>query len=873
MKTYPLFNSFAVGELDPKLHARVETDVYRNGAKVMTNMVSQPSGPAVSRGGFRLLQTISNVTGVKFLPVVRTTDLEVSALLTAYDSTSTYYVFGFGLSGLASEYSNFGDHVITKPDPTLITSFPNSQAFSYMEKGGLILHSQSNHEVEVQFDDIASTDTEFLVTIRFEKQLTTDVVIEISEYLSPSENLLGTYTVNNTDCFRTLVTKTSTYDLRVTMSLTSWVPVDVCVTGISAIATNLSVTGTTHVYTQADLPSIQFAEEPSTGYIIITHPSYAPRILYPNATGFSGSWTLSTITFTAAPSQWTSGNYPATCCFYGGRSWWSGCPSNPGRLWASKVNEIYNMTTGTGDSDAIDLTRTKPCNIVAMMGSRKLLVFTDVDSFSIESVTGGAVTWNTIKDVPQGSVGVAPVPCIDLNKSVVFVASDRQRIYKITYDRDRDAWVEQPLNTLGMHLFRGKSIQELAYLNNEPAQLFVRFTDNTLVVGTYNVDADIYGWQPVNTYKYAIAISVTRRHGKDYLHVAFVNRTTQVKVSIEEYSPDILLDHFDEYMYPDGTTENEFPNMELLDQPFYLQHEALSYYPHGITFAYTTTYWSAVQGTYADKHWKAGVVGSTLNVLTLLRQSGQLVGYKPDYLRLDVDYTTVEAESDAFPVTLTISVHSVSDNVLYYSQVTVNTLDKRKRLIFPLDYSVYDEAIDSISISVLSQVAVTAPAFILNGFAFADSQEELETLDLFGWAWTDTVGEVFQSMVMPVYAINDDMYVSITEAQHLRFGMAFKQTLQTLQPRFDMVTGSGRATVRGSARAYIGLLDSEIPTVDGKIAKPLDDTEMDGDTVVQGLCVSTKSGSTRTMTVSITQDQPKRLEVSEVILSIDQSEV
>ncbi len=75
----PLQESFAAGEVSPRLYRRIDIGAFNEGSRSMVNFIASARGPAKSRKGFRYLGGVQPFPGVVI--IVQTETIEVSTPL------------------------------------------------------------------------------------------------------------------------------------------------------------------------------------------------------------------------------------------------------------------------------------------------------------------------------------------------------------------------------------------------------------------------------------------------------------------------------------------------------------------------------------------------------------------------------------------------------------------------------------------------------------------------------------------------------------------------------------------------------------------------------------------------------------------------
>jgi hypothetical protein len=243
-------------------------------------------------------------------------------------------------------------------------------------------------------------------------------------------------------------------------------------------------------YTAGLLYALQWAQ--SADVLYLAHPNFAPRKL--TRTGDT-SWTLSTISFTGAPSDWTGFNFPSCVTFWQSRLWWAGTPQKPQTLWASKTGDFENLTTGADADDALSFTLDDDqMNAIRWIKSQRiLLVGTASGEFA---VTGGGVgepvTPSNVQAARQSTTGSAPVVAQTVGNSVVFVQRSARKLFEAAYSFEADGYVPGELSALGGHLLRA-GVVRMAWQQEPWRVLWCVMADGTLRGVTYMKDQQVLG--------------------------------------------------------------------------------------------------------------------------------------------------------------------------------------------------------------------------------------------------------------------------------------------------------------------------------------------------------------------------------------------
>lgn len=240
-----------------------------------------------------------------------------------------------------------------------------------------------------------------------------------------------------------------------------------------------------------DLAALQWVQ--SADVLYLAHPRFAPRKL--SRTGHT-SWTLTTISFTATPAEWTGSNWPTTVTFHDGRLWWGGTPNQPQTVWASKSNDFENLTTGPAADDALRLTLDSDQVNAArwLRSARALLVGTAGAEWVLQGAdAGGVITPSSARARRQTAEGSAPVPAVQVGVSTVFVQRAGRRLAELAYSFDADGYTSGDLTLLANHVLRA-GVVEMAWQPEPWRCLWCVLGDGTLAGLTYIRDQRVMAW-------------------------------------------------------------------------------------------------------------------------------------------------------------------------------------------------------------------------------------------------------------------------------------------------------------------------------------------------------------------------------------------
>lgn len=244
-------------------------------------------------------------------------------------------------------------------------------------------------------------------------------------------------------------------------------------------------------YAAAALRQLQWAQ--SADVLYLAHPNVAPAKL--ERTGHT-SWTLTAISFTGAPAEWTTGNYPGSVSFFQGRLWWGGTPNQPQTIWGSKSGDFEDLTPGPAADDGLVLTidDDQMNGIRWMRSQRVLLIGTASGEFSLSGGgTGEPVTPSNVQVLRQSAEGSAAVAAVPVGNSVLFVQRSGRKVFETAYSFEADGYVPGELSLMAGHLLRGGAAR-MAWQKEPWRVLWVALADGSMRGMTFMKDQGVVGF-------------------------------------------------------------------------------------------------------------------------------------------------------------------------------------------------------------------------------------------------------------------------------------------------------------------------------------------------------------------------------------------
>jgi len=162
----------------------------------------------------------------------------------------------------------------------------------------------------------------------------------------------------------------------------------------------------------------------------------------------------------AATELWSEGafssvqGYPAAVCFYQGRIWFGGTENRKQTIWGSGIDDFKNFGTSVPNvlaSDGVNytLSSVEQNKIRWLVGEDALLIGTSGEEYSLRGADSNAVSATSAPLIQvQSSIGSAYIQPRLVSGSIVFLSSERQRVYELSYDWRARGYAAEDLTRL-----------------------------------------------------------------------------------------------------------------------------------------------------------------------------------------------------------------------------------------------------------------------------------------------------------------------------------------------------------------------------------------------------------------------------------------
>jgi hypothetical protein len=203
-----------------------------------------------------------------------------------------------------------------------------------------------------------------------------------------------------------------------------------------------------------------------------------------------------------ANTRWSLGafggneKFPRAVAFYEERLYFAGTEGQPQTIFSSKTADFENMTPGTNDDDAINITiASGQVNVIRhMIPGRFLQIMTTSSEFTLSGGTGTQpVTPTSVNVLRETTFGSGDVRPLRAGASTIMVQKGLEKVKEVTFDLDTDGLVGRDLTILAEHLTRG-GINDMVWQQEPELVLWFVHSDGTLIGLSYDPQNQTIGW-------------------------------------------------------------------------------------------------------------------------------------------------------------------------------------------------------------------------------------------------------------------------------------------------------------------------------------------------------------------------------------------
>jgi len=220
-----------------------------------------------------------------------------------------------------------------------------------------------------------------------------------------------------------------------------------------------------------------------------------------------------------------AGQYPRASTIYQQRTVFGGPSIKPNRIDMSQAGDLNNFdsTFPSKASDAIvfALASRQRQDVLFFVPAEDLLAFTISGEFRIRGDDSGTIAPTTIDAKQQSAFGcaenIAPMLVLD---DVVFVQAKGQMVRNVAYDFGTNKYRGIDMSLLARHLIEGATITQMAFANVPFSCLYFVLSNGSMLACTYLKDQEVLGWSEFTTDGEFESVCVVAEDQEDVVYAA-----------------------------------------------------------------------------------------------------------------------------------------------------------------------------------------------------------------------------------------------------------------------------------------------------------------------------------------------------------------
>lgn len=505
--------NFTAGEVSPRCYGRVDLARYQNGAKTMTNLISNIHGGAERRDGsvFVADTKFSSTRECRIIPFIFSTTqayiLELGHLYMRFYVQSGGQILSGGLPlEIVTPYTEdmLAELDYTQGADTMFLFHPEVpiQALKRFDGDSWVLGA-APFLVE-PFDEIGFAPvfnaTLSLATVGAGRTLTSPVSFWLTGDKGRRIIYAGGVAVVTgiTTAFIAVVEIESAFPTTV-LPANNWEILD-------SPQQNLTPSATGPVGATANFTTLfdAFRAEDVGMHLRINgglarisafiDPTHVEAVIKAEMTSVvtaqNGAWTLE-------PSVWNAlKGYPRTGAFYEQRLCVAGSPAYPQTVWGSRSGGYYDFTIGVNDDDAFAfaLPSTGQINPIQRMTSASALMpLTYGGEATMEGGNDEPITPTHVRAKTPSKHGSNSVKPVSISNETLFVQRAGRKIRSLAYRIESDSYNAPDLTVLAEHITES-GITDMCYQQEPRSILWCVRADGKLATLTLDRDEGVIAW-------------------------------------------------------------------------------------------------------------------------------------------------------------------------------------------------------------------------------------------------------------------------------------------------------------------------------------------------------------------------------------------
>ena len=199
----------------------------------------------------------------------------------------------------------------------------------------------------------------------------------------------------------------------------------------------------------------------------------------------------------------SSNHYPAVSTVYQQRLFMGGTNTDREDVFASQTGKLPNFAIRTplqpDDAVTFNVASNLSQFVRHLVAVKPLVMLTDNGVWVVKGGDDGVITPTAINLDEHAYVGAAFVPPVVIGNKIAFVEARATTLRDLEFRQQSDSFAGRDLTILSTHLFKGYTLEQLAFARNPDSIIWCVRSDGTLLGLTYIPDVDQWGWHRHDT--------------------------------------------------------------------------------------------------------------------------------------------------------------------------------------------------------------------------------------------------------------------------------------------------------------------------------------------------------------------------------------
>lgn len=257
-------------------------------------------------------------------------------------------------------------------------------------------------------------------------------------------------------------------------------------------------------------------------------------------------------------AAWTSTRgYPIASSYYQQRRVFGGSQAQPQTAWMSETSVFNSFKRDNpivaSNSISFGLDAREINEFRHLVSLKSLIAMTSGAAWDIGSYGDSGLAPDNIRADVQNFRGSSHVRPVTIGETAVYVQTRGQQLRDLTYTFEVDGFTGGNLSTFSNHLFRGRTIVDMAYAEIPESIIWVVLDNGTLLSCTYVREQQMIAWARHDTPKGLVkSIAVIPEGDNDVLYAAIEREINGSTVRFIERLKDREFDELDDAFFVDS---------------------------------------------------------------------------------------------------------------------------------------------------------------------------------------------------------------------------------------------------------------------------------------------------------------------------------